>query len=62
LAEKSLQTTLINRRQVDKLKPIIDELTPKLNAYLNSIGNVPPAKNASKRKRTTAIKQRTTDN
>jgi four helix bundle protein len=32
---------LLNGKQVDKLKPIIDELAPKLNAYLRSIGNVP---------------------
>ncbi|MGJ5676597.1 MAG: four helix bundle protein [Nostochopsis sp.] len=30
---------LLNSEQVDIIKPIIDELSPKLNAYLNSIGN-----------------------
>ncbi len=29
---------LLSSEQVNKLKPIIDELLPKLNAYLNSIG------------------------
>ncbi|NKB17967.1 MAG: four helix bundle protein [Pseudanabaena sp. CRU_2_10] len=29
---------LLNNEQVNKLKPIIDELLPKLSAYLNSIG------------------------
>ncbi|PMB42433.1 hypothetical protein CEN40_17995 [Fischerella thermalis CCMEE 5205] len=30
---------LLKSEQVDIIKPIIDELSPKLNAYLNSIGN-----------------------
>ncbi|HEY9596689.1 MAG TPA: four helix bundle protein [Cyanophyceae cyanobacterium] len=30
---------LLTREQEDKLKPILDELSPKLNAYLNSLGN-----------------------
>jgi four helix bundle protein len=32
---------LLTPEQVDKLRPIIDELSPKLNAYLNSIGHIP---------------------
>ncbi|HLL71095.1 MAG TPA: four helix bundle protein [Pyrinomonadaceae bacterium] len=40
--------TLLTAEQVEKLKPIINELAPKLNAYLRSVG-------------TTAAKQ-TTDN
>ena len=31
---------LLTQEQLDKLKTIIDELAPKLNAYLNSIGKV----------------------
>lgn len=30
----------IKCNQTNKLKPIIDELAPKLNAYLKSIGNI----------------------
>jgi four helix bundle protein len=30
---------LLTSEQVNKFKPIIDELLPKLNAYLKSIGN-----------------------
>lgn len=30
---------LITNEQVDKLKPIIDDLSPKLNAYLNYLKN-----------------------
>ncbi|NEU73487.1 four helix bundle protein [Hassallia byssoidea VB512170] len=30
---------LLTDEQVSKFKPILDELPPKLNAYLNSIGN-----------------------
>jgi four helix bundle protein len=40
--------TLLTTEQVEKLKPIINELAPKLNAYLRSVG-------------TNSIKQ-TTDN
>jgi four helix bundle protein len=29
---------LLSQEQLDRLKPIVDELAPKLNAYLNSIG------------------------
>ena len=29
---------LLTQEQLDRLKPIVDELAPKLNAYLNSIG------------------------
>ncbi|MBD2198617.1 MULTISPECIES: four helix bundle protein [Calothrix] len=28
---------LLTQEQIDKIKPIIDELSPKLNAYLNSL-------------------------
>src|SRR5881397_2316429 len=31
---------LLNDREIRNLKPIVDELAPKLNAYLNSIGKV----------------------
>ena len=32
---------LLTPEQIDALKPIIDELSPKLNSYLKSIGNFP---------------------
>jgi four helix bundle protein len=32
---------LISQETTVKLRPILDELSPKLNAYLKSIGNVP---------------------
>jgi four helix bundle protein len=32
---------LLTSEQVDKLKPMVEELSPKLSAYLNSIGNIP---------------------
>ena len=38
---------LLTSDQVDKLKPIIDELAPKLNAYLKSIGDMPKDQNVS---------------
>ncbi|MEH1831790.1 MAG: four helix bundle protein [Nostoc sp.] len=30
---------LLTNEQVSRFKPILDELLPKLNAYLKSIGN-----------------------
>jgi four helix bundle protein len=32
---------LLTDSQVERIKPLIDELTPKLNAYLDSIGQMP---------------------
>jgi len=32
---------ILTVEQVNRLIPIIEELSPKLNAYLNSIGNIP---------------------
>ncbi len=32
---------LLSREMVGRLKPILDELGPKLNAYLRSIGSLP---------------------
>jgi four helix bundle protein len=31
------QRNLLTQEQIDKIKPIVDELSPKLNAYLNSL-------------------------
>jgi four helix bundle protein len=39
----SYQRQLLNDEQVQRLRPIIEELGPRLNAYLKSIGKVPPA-------------------
>jgi four helix bundle protein len=35
---RAFQTAFASAKQIDSVKPIIDELAPKLNAYLNSIG------------------------
>lgn len=32
---------LLTTEQINAIKTIINELAPKLNSYLNSIGNVP---------------------
>ena len=32
---------LLSNKEVGNLKPVVDELAPKLNAYLKSIGSVP---------------------
>ena len=32
---------LLSSKELGNLKPVVDELAPKLNAYLKSIGNVP---------------------
>ncbi len=38
---RAYKWSLLTQEQVARLKPIIDELAPKLNAYLKSIGAVP---------------------
>lgn len=37
---RAYKRNLLSKSQVDKLKPIISELGPSLNAYLKSIGTV----------------------
>jgi four helix bundle protein len=41
---RAFQRGLIRREEVQNLKPLIDELGPKLNAYLRSIGPVESTK------------------
>lgn len=36
---------LLTSEDVEKLKPLLDQLAPQLNAYLNSIGAVTPQEN-----------------
>jgi len=36
---------LLSEEQVNKLKPIIQDLAPRINAYLRSIGNASPKQN-----------------
>jgi hypothetical protein len=38
---QAYKRNLLTNEQVNRIKPIIDELSPRLNAYLNSIGNTP---------------------
>jgi len=38
---RAYKRQLLNDKEVRNLKPIIDELAPKLNPYLKSIGDVP---------------------
>lgn len=35
---RAFRRKLLTQKQIDKLKPITDELAPRLNAYLKSIG------------------------
>ena len=35
---RAFKRNLLTTKQINKVKPIIDELAPKLNAYLKSIG------------------------
>ena len=37
---RAFKRKLLNDKEIRAIKPIIDELAPKLNAYLNSIGKV----------------------
>jgi four helix bundle protein len=36
---RAFKRNLLTSRQVDKLKPLIDELSPKINAYLHAVSN-----------------------
>jgi len=38
---RAYRRQLLTDKEVRKLKPLLDELAPKLNAYLKSIGKVP---------------------
>ena len=38
---RAYKRRLLNAKEVAVIKPMIDELAPKLNAYLKSIGTVP---------------------
>jgi len=38
---RAYRRSLLTKEQIDGLKPVIDELAPRLNAYLRSIGKVP---------------------
>jgi len=38
---RAFRRRLLTQGQVNRLKPIMDELAPKLNAYLRSIGRAP---------------------
>jgi four helix bundle protein len=38
---RAYKRKLLDDKQIKSVKPLIDELAPKLNAYLNSIGKVP---------------------
>lgn len=31
---------LLNQEEIDRLRPLIDKLPPKLNAYLNTVGRI----------------------
>ena len=37
---RAYKRDLLNDKEVNRLKPIVDELAPKLNAYLKSIGKI----------------------
>src|SRR6185295_6969403 len=38
---RAYKRQLLSEKEVNTIKTIVDELAPKLNAYLKSIGNVP---------------------
>jgi four helix bundle protein len=41
---RAYKRNLLAKSQIDKLRPMIDDLGPSLNAYLKSIGHVPKGK------------------
>ncbi|HYR74300.1 MAG TPA: four helix bundle protein [Pyrinomonadaceae bacterium] len=43
--QRAFKRRLLSAKQINNVKPIIEELAPKLNAYLKSIGREPQANN-----------------
>lgn len=44
---RAFQRNLLSQKQIDELKPMLDELAPRLNAYLQSIRrNISPKRSA----------------
>jgi len=41
---RAFKRNLLTKKQIDDLRPLIDELSPTLNAYLKSIGESPMAR------------------
>src|SRR5262245_64030121 len=39
---RAFRRSLLTHEQIDELKLMLDELSPKLHAYLRSIGRIPP--------------------
>ena len=57
---RAYRRRLLSQQEIDLIKPIIDELSPSLNAYLHSIGN--ESRRVTSRKiEATDHGQRTTD-
>src|SRR5262249_8342011 len=50
---RAYRRSLLNEDQVHQIKPLIEELAPKLNAYLRSIGQVPADRQTGKQRQTT---------
>jgi len=50
---RAFRRKLLTKRNIDALRPVVDELAPRLNAYLKSIGRAKP--------NSTDNKPRTTD-
>jgi len=38
---RAFKRNLLKEQEVNRIKPLVDDLAPKLNAYLKSIGKVP---------------------
>ena len=38
---RAYKRSLLTKAQIEKLKPLVDEIAPRLNAYLKSIGRFP---------------------
>ncbi|MGE5191627.1 MAG: four helix bundle protein [Deltaproteobacteria bacterium] len=39
---RAFKRKFLSKAEISKIKPILDELAPRLNAYLKSIGPKPP--------------------
>ena len=65
--KRAYKRKLLAREQANMLQPIFDELAPRLNSYLRSIGKIPKKKDTEQKTSNNKTKpddneQRTTDN
>lgn len=52
---RAFKRKLLNPDEIAKLKPLVDELAPRLNAYLNSIGRSVSSRQTSSKQNPSSV-------